>query len=865
MDSPSSATASSHNEVEAIVNNVISFVKSNTVIASASTSRDVRDNLERLLGFLDQEHAQVQRARHTFRRLGGFDTILTILDKCVSSVELYSTSVDDLILCLELINFCLRLLTDESTPRNPSYQNDRLIWQRAEASLLRLLEFDSVTSSTSRPYPINVARLFDVVLCVAIGKEPSPRVFEADAVNEESDWPKTPGLDLVSGSTLRQPWGLRVLTAFSIHIWTKCNCAAVRADGTGSGPDADHSQGIRRESLPSILQLAVKGLIVVHRLISLNERNLIGYQGTGALTIILSSLLSGDQDSSFRGLLRSLAVSLFQVGFSGLADAVQLISTPPEKAPPGLLLDTVEASHNAPQIVFDLSHCGYASIEFPELRQPFPPPAPAKGYSLMFWMRVDRFDDACHTTLFGAFDATQQCFVLVYLDRRNQSLVLQTSVSSNEPSVRFKAVNFAPGIYYHITLVHRRSRRDGTGRASLFINGIFREQVRCQLPDSPPLVSLKGVGPTGSTKAPATVQAFFGTPQMLSQSPGSGELRSQWSLGTAHLLNEVLHEEMIFVYYQLGQLYKGNFQDTLGSFQTYRASASVNLENEKLHPGHENDSLISAAVKSPAGKVNDESNFLISISAKFLRSRASLRSDGLRGPIRVANSATGLATGHSYVIANAAIPSLYKTISRKAASASILGGTDVIQGFSMQDASWRLFGCQPLILSMVAKAETPDQLLDAVRISFESFNHDWRSSEAMERGGGYGVLSWLLRKKLLIDDQTISTQDGLSIVNIKVETPGQLETLALSLLRSTLQYTTLNYDSVSKALIANPLAYRMIIIDNDLWQYAGGEAQQLYFEQIAIFLSHSEYRDFNAKRLTRMSELQVSLGPRDLS
>src|SRR5699024_5909459 len=96
---------------------------------------------------------------------------------------------------------------------------------------------------------------------------------------------------------------------------------------------------------------------------------------------------------------------------------------------------------------FDLSLFGHSSIELPTLGRTFPPQS-TQGYTFTAWIRVDRFDATAHTTLFGVFDKSRTCFLLVYLERDTRNLILQTSVTSHKPSIRFGTVAFKEKHWY---------------------------------------------------------------------------------------------------------------------------------------------------------------------------------------------------------------------------------------------------------------------------------------------------------------------------------------------------------------------------------------------------------------------------------
>ena len=283
-----------------------------------------------------------------------------------------------------------------------------------------------------------------------------------------------------------------------------------------------------------------------------------------------------------------------------------------------LLLDTLRESKGPAFIQFDLSLCGYSSIEFPSLPRAFPPTV---GYTLTTWLRIDNFDPDCHTTLFGAFDSSQTCFILMYLEKDSHQLILQTSIRSSKPSVRFKSVRFAANRGYHLALVHRKNTHDSRqSSAFLFVDGEFTDQVKCAYPESPPEQD-ENITPSSPSPQTAThtrhrrpVQAFFGTPHDLGLKFGRNEVKSMWSLAAAHLYQTPLSDEFIAVHHRLGPRYTGNLQDCLGPLLTYKASAGLNRYNELLHPDKSEKSDIITVTEGRGSDVVPESRLLISIS-----------------------------------------------------------------------------------------------------------------------------------------------------------------------------------------------------------------------------------------------------------
>ncbi|KAF8460336.1 hypothetical protein BDZ91DRAFT_739593 [Kalaharituber pfeilii] len=552
---------------------------------------------------------------------------------------------------------------------------------------------------------------------------------------------------------------------------------------------------------------------------SSSKYNQVSIHGTGVLSTIILRLWDTNIPQSERGVLLDLAKRLIEVGVCSLEDARYLYRNAMDNdAVATFLLDAVKSSQGHPHIQFDLFCHGYSSLELPSLGRTFPPTS-SNGYTFSAWICIDQFDSTVHTTIFGIFDATQKCFVLAYIEQDTRKFILQTSVAAPRASVRFKSVVFESGKWYHIALAHRRGRGLSAAKAALYIDGEFAEQVKCTYPQSPPTET-------------QPVQLFLGTPSQLSPRVGHGLVSSKWSLGTAHLFDDILSDDLIAVHYRLGPRYFGNFQDCLGSFQTYEASASLNMRNELMHPGREEKSDIIAAIRHKASGILPEAKILLSISA------TSVLDDNTGNNIDESQLAKSLSRKSAStlqawvragaVVVNGAVPSINEALCAPQGVAVLTGEPIVVVPQCLDDAGWRIGGCAAVGLKMVEMAKSPKQVCRAVETLFAMIKASWRNSEAMEKDNGFGILANLLRSK-----------EARGIVGEE-------------LLKLVLEFVGYNSRYPEESIIINPLAYRILLVDFDMWRKADLETQRKYFAQFVTFGQGSKYHHFNAKRLFRM-------------
>ena len=593
-----------------------------------------------------------------------------------------------------------------------------------------------------------------------------------------------------------------------------------------------------------LLNVTRTALLCILKSIQASEYNATRISAMGLLPAMIDRLIKPDIDASLLSIITALVQETMRFGLTRQSDAIELVRAA-QKSPKAmrLLLDLTKQSNQALQLHFDLALFGHASIEFASLPEGFPSQHPKTGYTFMAYVRVHKFDELAHTTLFGVLDPTQACFLLIELEKETHQLVLQTSVTSSKPSVRFRSFSFSSGVWYHIALVHRRARVEGPSRAALFVNGDFCEQIKCPYPMGAPS---RYNAPEKTTPSSIVslqqgeVQAFFGTPRDLSPHLGSNKVVSSWSLATAQLISEVLPDELIYVYKSLGPSYCGNFQDCLGSFQTYRASAALNLRNELLHPATQNHSLISSAIRFKAGLLNDERNFLLSISA------ASVTQENEDPASQFSTLSLSVRLNVGYAIRNHASLAVTKAPGQKYDRGFMTQGVTACIPKRLDDVIASISGPVGPSLWLLYTAHSRSSFEMALQLVFELITGNWRNSESFERENGFAILAWILRQNLSTVDeyQVADGQSDLSQV--------QLSSLSYQTLRDVLSFVGYKENRLEESIIINPLAYRALIVDADVWRSADVLTQIMFYKQFVVFGSQSEHSSFNIKRLNRM-------------
>jgi hypothetical protein len=429
------------------------------------------------------------------------------------------------------------------------------------------------------------------------------------------------------------------------------------------------------------------------------------------------------------------------------------------------------------------------------------------------------------------------------------------------PSIRFKkAPRFEEGRWYHVAVVHRRAKGMGLGthKASIFVDGEFTETMKAHYPSHPPVLesSQDSFTSMSSSTSKHHILAFLGTPRNLAPRLGRNVLTSKLSMASFHLFSEPLSDELIAVYHKLGPRYSGNFQDRLGSFQTYRTSAELHVHNEILHPGREERSDIVTAIRSNAGYLMPESKILLSFSP------SSVMDDDDRNTIDESQLIKSLSRDsarslHKYtrahstpIVINAAVPSVNDALSQARGFGRLSGNPVVVVPQSLDDAIWRIGGCAAVGLKLVQAAQSLKSVLRAVKILLEAVEGNWRNCEAMEQSNGFAILAEVLRQKIGFAMGGLVTRNASSLD----VTPEQCETFVSQLLSVILRFVGYDEQHPEESLIINPLAYRVLLVDLEIWRRATLlDTQRKYYMQFVHFAKGSKHHHYNAKRFHRIS------------
>ncbi|THW23968.1 beach-domain-containing protein [Aureobasidium pullulans] len=831
---------------------------SNLTITTSDLLRSTHDDLIRLSIFFDdngQNDIQDQ-----FRQLRGFQAIVHILELSVQNAE-EKEEPTNIPYEESLTQVAIDVLSILNKAMRQHHGNTRYFTKRVSGggwkALRRLIQ--QLSPAVANPllgesHSSNQLRLFGALLALALGDNAHSSILNSLLVDNPDDSNK-PGN---GGTQSRTMQAATSVESVSMELQTsvrKCfvkDERIVNSEAVTIMSDSYRQPQSEENTNKGTSALSVTVLTVLDCLIEMSERNRIAVHDAGALTALLPHLTGKDMQEPEKALLRKVCASLLPLGTRRLEETAQIFKLACEDdLAKEMLLDALQKSKQPSAIQFDLSHSGHCSIELASLPRPFPP---AAGYTFSSWIKIDQFDSDCHTTVFGAFDASQTCFVLVYIEKDTHQLILQTSVTAKRPSVRFKKFRFAAGEWYHIALVHRPSRTSGLSPAILYVNGRCIEEQHCPYPEIPPLIpELRAPVPSqivNTTRRP--VQAFFGTPQDLASQAAERVLSLKWSLARAYLIDSSLSPELIAVHQKLGPRYCGNFQDCVGPFLTYRASAELNRYNEMLHAEKDDKSEIVKATQSQGSELLPEGKLLISISASGIVNMNGLLANGVNITDMLDEKATAhlqsLTRNGNPLLLNAARPIINDAITRSHGAAIITGSPVLNLTHGLDDGSWQIGGCLPINMKIIQSASSADSLVTSVELLFQCILDNWRTSEVMEKDNGFGILAVLLREKLGI----YNSGSGANRMFPVARTMQQREELASRLLKVVLKFVGYDTKTPENSLLINPMAYRVLLVDFDTWRTISTETQKLYYQQIAGFVWKNNNQTFNMKRYNKM-------------
>ena len=505
--------------------------------------------------------------------------------------------------------------------------------------------------------------------------------------------------------------------------------------------------------------------ILLLNLLSLKS-NLLRSLDTNMLQLVLERIL---EDPNLSSEWTVLAKRLIEIGAT--RSALQWIFTRPIEKFCQLYAILEHGLRQAlpKQWVFDTRQAGHASIEFASLPRLWPPSH--GGYSFLTWLFLDDLPKEMHATIFGAFDPTHKSFTMLYIEKRTGCLILQTSLTT---SIRF-SFKFTSNLWYQIAVVHKRSTTTASSRATLFVNGKQQECLKITFPMQPP--------------ASTPVRAFLGSLSAF-KNPNTGCAR--YSLGQTLLVDQILVGSLINIYHKLGVQYTGNFQDLLGGFMTYSASADLSA-----NPCDDSSSL------RPRNSENmPENRLFLSVCGQGTLDSAKQMNTGL-------------------VVINQAIPYISDSLRDGRGVGILSGNVQSIVSRPLID-NLHTVGGMVALLKLLEVSNTPAQFSCCLNLSLNAISFSARNSEDMERIRGYEILALIMKKRA--------------------------DMMSGEVLKSVLDFIGLPLE-----IINNSLAYRALLMKFLIWSSCPMRVRLDHLNHFRILFSSTSYADYNSVRLTKMN------------
>ncbi|KAI8342553.1 hypothetical protein BC941DRAFT_459196 [Chlamydoabsidia padenii] len=454
-----------------------------------------------------------------------------------------------------------------------------------------------------------------------------------------------------------------------------------------------------------------------------------------------------------------------------------------------------------------------ASLEILRLTN-FPPPSP--GYTITMWIHIEQWNKISNMTVWSLWDGQRMVFH-VYIDAATGNLHIRSGASKVD--CKFDSFEFKPGYWYHIGLVHGKSRIGASlSTVTLFVNGIWMEQARC---------AYMAPGLQGYLKC--IIGGDMNDDGILSTTgvTKKDHHRLIWDLGPTYIMADTLDGDLMNLYFHLSARYKSLFQDSLRQFQTYDASTALflNLRGITKRRNMNKSTLANVMRGATTHSFLPENKILLAIiagNALAYGKQTGLTLTGLSQErlLRIENDDT-----MKHMVLNSAIPKIADAIDGTAFTGFLVGNPGVAFPFGLDESIWKIGGCA-IGLNFIHRSETAPMLIKSTHFLVEIIQYSWRNSEDMERCHGYEIMANILKQK-----RDIITVDLLELL---------------------LQFIGKKNGQPEESTISNPYAYRSIILNFEIWKKTSIPVQKAHLEQFILFMETSNQHAFNLKRLLKV-------------
>ncbi|KAI7902409.1 uncharacterized protein BX663DRAFT_435824, partial [Cokeromyces recurvatus] len=292
-----------------------------------------------------------------------------------------------------------------------------------------------------------------------------------------------------------------------------------------------------------------------------------------------------------------------------------------------------------------------------------------------------------------------------------------------------------------------------------------------------------------------------------------------------------LEKETINLFYSLGVRYKSLFQDSLHQFQTYETSTSLFLKlKDMIKPtistrrnSIQTQRLLSDIMKNAHFQRISENKISLALFAGNMLSEGTGLT--LTGLSEAAEMFIKTELDYSRLILNSSIPKLDNAIYMPKSMGYLTGESIIAYPYGLDESLWKIGGCV-IALKLIEQSKTSETLCKTMTFLFQIIRYSWRNSQDMERCHGYEILAYILKTK-----RDLITEEIFELL---------------------LVFIGKNPYSLEDSMINNPLAYRYIILNFEIWKKTPISVQKAQLDQFILFLETSRNRYFNLKRLPKI-------------
>ncbi|KAL1921841.1 uncharacterized protein VTP21DRAFT_10483 [Calcarisporiella thermophila] len=290
------------------------------------------------------------------------------------------------------------------------------------------------------------------------------------------------------------------------------------------------------------------------------------------------------------------------------------------------------------------------------------------------------------------------------------------------------------------------------------------------------------------------------------------------------------HIDTIIILYNLGSRYRALFQDPLYQLRVNELSTTSHLR-PLIYTSQKGDEIefeklsFENMPRKIVKQLFQEGKIVFAFSAENVVSERFNSGLADAGFSEQALLQLDRADIQEYPILNTSMVNLDTSLSSQCGTGYLVGDPLPVIMKGLDDTVWKVGGC-PILLSLIEHANCATVLQKILVILLELIKHNWRNSDEMMRSKGYEILANLLkRKRALITEQIF-------------------ETLIVFLGK--------NSQSPKESIINNPIAYRSLILDFDLWKQTEIAVQMAHLDQFVVFIETSQRKCYNTSCLLHM-------------